>query len=146
MNRSLLLAAFILFLVAIPGRADQAHSRELRVMTFNIRYGLAEDGENSWPHRKQLVVEAIRRNKPDILGLQEALPLQIDFLQTAFPEFAFVGRSRESDQSGEQCAILFRRARFRVRAADTFWAAKRLIRWARRVGMRRCLGSQPGSS
>ncbi len=36
-------------------------SAELRVMSFNIRYGTAEDAANHWSTRRELVVQAIRR-------------------------------------------------------------------------------------
>ncbi|MCG2786090.1 MAG: endonuclease/exonuclease/phosphatase family protein [Anaerolineae bacterium] len=43
----------------------------LKVMTFNIRYGTATDGDNPWTRRKNLVIERIRSFDPDLLGLQE---------------------------------------------------------------------------
>ena len=51
--------------------ADNAF--ELRVMSFNIRYGSAGDGQNHWPNRRELVFDVIRRQKSDVVGLQEAL-------------------------------------------------------------------------
>lgn len=39
-------------------------SSSLRVMSFNVRYGLADDGANHWRHRKALVVETVRQFNP----------------------------------------------------------------------------------
>ncbi|MEX0714077.1 MAG: hypothetical protein WD278_17190, partial [Pirellulales bacterium] len=54
------------------GAADD-QPLELRVMSFNIRYGTAADGANHWDERKGLLVDTIRRFDPDLLGTQETL-------------------------------------------------------------------------
>src|SRR5688572_1248204 len=66
----------------------------LRVMTFNIRYGTADDGENRWELRKDLLIRTIRAADPDVLGVQEALASQVDELREAFPAYDFVGVGR----------------------------------------------------
>jgi len=47
-------------------------------MTFNIRYGRANDGENSWEYRKNLVFDVIRDSECDFIGMQEAMVFQIE--------------------------------------------------------------------
>lgn len=104
---------------------DQVETSTLRVMTFNIRFGTADDGENSWSHRRDFLVHTIRQFDPDILGLQEALPMQIEFLQQSLPSYDYVGRSREKDNpQGEQCALLIRRERFEIKQSGTFWLSE----------------------
>jgi len=66
----------------------------LDVMTFNIRTANGRDGENSWPHRKDLVVETIERFSPQVVGLQEALDEQIEFLDSALSEYRWFGIDR----------------------------------------------------
>jgi endonuclease/exonuclease/phosphatase family metal-dependent hydrolase len=104
---------------AIPHAAPR---EPLSVMTFNIRYGTADDGENRWSARRKLVFEVIRRQAPDVIGLQEALDSQIDEIVAALPAYAVVGVGRDDGrESGEYSAILFRTSRLRVAAAGTFW-------------------------
>ena len=43
----------------------------IKVMSFNIRYGLADDGANHWHNRKSLALARIRAFEPDLLGLQD---------------------------------------------------------------------------
>ena len=43
----------------------------LRVMSCNLRYGLAADGDNRWERRRHLALARIRAFAPDLLGLQE---------------------------------------------------------------------------
>ena len=93
----------------------------VRVMTFNIRYGNAPDGENAWPLRRDLVSRVIADEKPDVLGVQEALRSQLDELAEALPEYARIGVGREPGGGGEYSAILYRTARFDVCDAGTFW-------------------------
>lgn len=92
---------------ATPPETDAA---ALIVMSFNIRYGTANDGENAWPKRRQMVIDRIRASAADVVGLQEALRFQIDELLAAMPEYASVGVGRDDGKSrGEHCAILYRR-------------------------------------
>jgi endonuclease/exonuclease/phosphatase family metal-dependent hydrolase len=92
---------------------------QLRVMSFNVRYGAADDGENSWKYRKDLVVETVRAFGPDLLGTQETLDFQAEYLLEQLDGYSHVGWPREP-QGGEQCAILFRQQRFEKRDAGQF--------------------------
>jgi endonuclease/exonuclease/phosphatase family metal-dependent hydrolase len=107
-------------------QADAAAPRPSRepmtVMTFNIRYGTAKDGENEWSARREMLFDVIRNANPDLLGLQEALDFQIDEIIAAVPEYAVVGVGRDDGaEKGEYSAILFRTDRFHVAEAGTFW-------------------------
>ena len=68
---------------------------ELCVMTFNIRYGTANDGENSWDKRQELVYGVLRQHRPDVVGMQEALRFQIDQVRAAVPQYGEIGVGRE---------------------------------------------------
>jgi len=116
-RKSHLFAAVLALLAACSAAAAEP----VRVMTFNIRYGTAPDGDNAWPHRRALVVKVIEDYAPDILGLQEALRSQLDELAEALPEYAKVGVGRDADGGGEYSAILYRESRFDLSDAGTFW-------------------------
>jgi hypothetical protein len=103
--------------------ATMSPSREpMTVMTFNIRYGTAKDGENEWSARREMLFDVIRNTDADLLGLQEALDFQIDEIIAAVPGYAVVGVGRDDGaEKGEYSAILFRTERFHVAEAGTFW-------------------------
>jgi endonuclease/exonuclease/phosphatase family metal-dependent hydrolase len=103
--------------------AAQAPAREpLTVMTFNIRYGTAKDGDNHWTLRREMVFDVIREQNADLVGLQEALAFQIDEIAAAAPTYAVVGVGRDdAGSAGELSAILFKKDRLRVADAGTFW-------------------------
>lgn len=91
-------------------------------MSFNIRYGTADDGANSWPFRRDLVFEVIRSYRPDLLGVQEALRAQLDELGAAVPGYTELGVGRDDGRTaGEYSAILFRQGRFEPLESGTFW-------------------------
>lgn len=114
-----------LTLPAKSARAVQDASSEhpgVAVMTFNIRYGTADDGENSWKYRREFVFDVIREAVPDIIGMQEALGFQLNELRDALPEYAKVGVGRDDGLvSGEFSAILYRAEDFDVLEHGTFW-------------------------
>lgn len=94
----------------------------VRVMSFNIRYGKAEDGPNHWRHRKHLVLEAVRQFGPDVLGAQEVMGSQADYFRQNLPEYEQHGTSRvPSDPDEEQCTILYRKSRFEKTRSGHFW-------------------------
>lgn len=99
-----------------------AAGEPLSVMSFNIRYGTANDGENHWSRRREMLFDVIREQNADLVGLQEALASQIDEIVAAVPAYAVVGVGRDDGRArGEFSAILFRRDRFRVADSGTFW-------------------------
>ncbi len=106
---------------ASPGTTAKA-GIELKVMTFNIRYGTANDGEDRWENRRQMVFDVLRKNQPGALGLQEALHFQIDEICKAVPEYGRLGVARDDGKTkGEYCAILYRQDRLEVNESGTFW-------------------------
>ncbi|MDF1738894.1 MAG: endonuclease/exonuclease/phosphatase family protein [Verrucomicrobiales bacterium] len=98
-------------------------AEDLSVMSFNIRFGTANDGDNSWPHRKELVAETISRTSPDLLGLQESVDFQVDYLAEKLPEYQVYSVPRTPD-GGESCAIFFLKSRFEKLDAGTFWLSE----------------------
>ena len=152
----LIMAAWLLFGFCSCGYAGNANLEktdanglELRVMSFNIRFGTAEDGENHWKNRQQMVFDVLRNHKSDVIGMQETLHFQIEEILTAVPGYGMVGVGREDgDKEGEYSAILYDRTRFDVNESDTFWlsdtpevpgsitwgnACTRICTWARFV-------------
>ena len=109
----------------IRASAADAQSKaepNLVVMTFNIRYGTANDGENNWANRKEMVCDVLRGHSPDVMGIQEALRFQIDDIRAGVPEYAEIGCGRDDGQTkGEYSAILYRKDRLDVTDCGTFW-------------------------
>jgi endonuclease/exonuclease/phosphatase family metal-dependent hydrolase len=117
-----LILALCLLTNTLTLAAQPAGREPLTVMTFNIRYGTAKDGENDWAARRQLLFDVVREQDADLIGLQEALAFQIDEIVAAVPGYAVVGVGRDdAARRGEYSAILFRKDRLQVAEAGTFW-------------------------
>lgn len=94
----------------------------VRVMSFNIRYSAANDGENAWPKRRDFLVETITAFNPDLLGTQEVLPDQRDYLVQKLPGYEVLAAGREDGkEKGEMVAVFYRKDRFEKRDGGHFW-------------------------
>lgn len=96
----------------------------LRLLTFNVRLDTPEDGEDAWPARRDLVADTVARVGPDVVGLQEPLALQFDYLDDALDhEFVGVGRA-DGDRVGEFTPVGHVPVRLEGLADDTFWLSE----------------------
>ena len=62
------------------------------VVSFNLRFGLSDDGANSWRYRKEGVAELLMSYEADFIGLQEANDFQIDFVDSVLADYSYIGR------------------------------------------------------
>lgn len=105
--------------------AEMSTAQNITFMTYNIRYGLADDGDNRWDLRKEGLAEQILFYEPDVLGLQEALGLQVSFLDSLLPAYDWYGVGREDGQSeGEYSAVFYKKDKFNVIKKLTFWLSE----------------------
>jgi endonuclease/exonuclease/phosphatase family metal-dependent hydrolase len=96
----------------------------LSVGTCNVRWDCPDDGEHRWEQRRERLTSLLRSWGPDVLGLQEPYRHQLDYLRQVLPEYDTIGVGRnDSLESGEFCAIFYRRDRFQPLASGTFWLA-----------------------
>ena len=95
-------------------------------MSFNVRLGVADDGEDSWEHRKALLARTIQDFDPDLLGTQETWGFQAEYMLSQLPGREYVGWPRQpgNEQDGEECGILYRTARFERVDAGQFWLSE----------------------
>ena len=102
--------------------AQKNSAHDIKVMTFNIRLGIVDDGENSWKYRSKNLCQTIEKFNPELLGIQEAFLFQIDEILKHFPNLALVGVGRDDGkQGGEYSCILYDKIRFKVDTTETFW-------------------------
>lgn len=115
-----LVTTIMLLLGLAPMHSTQSDA--LTVMSFNIRYGTANDGDNSWPNRDHLVMRVFEDRKAQIVGVQEALVFQLDEITEAHPHYGVIGVGRDDGKTkGEYAAILYDTRRFAVDSSGTFW-------------------------
>ena len=134
-------------LVAALAAAPPASAQvPLDVMTFNIRTASGRDGENAWPHRKDLVVETIERFAPQVVGLQEALDEQIEYVDAMLPDYRWLGIDRGLNGGmglSEYTPIFYRHAELSPIESGNFWlTATPDAPPVRRAGRRRGRGGR----
>src|SRR3546814_12571765 len=113
-------------LCASPARAAPANAggvgTPLLAMTYNIRLVTPADGDDAWPHRRNFLIGQIAVMRPELLGLQEVLPHQKRELETALPEYLFVGVGRDDGrEQGEFAPLAIDRRHLRVTGKGVFW-------------------------
>jgi endonuclease/exonuclease/phosphatase family metal-dependent hydrolase len=95
---------------------------EINVISYNIRYGSANDGKRCWKNRRPFLIELLKIHNPDLIGVQEALRFQLDEIRSDLPNYGEVGAGRDDGKtSGEYAALLYRTDRFGVSESGTFW-------------------------
>lgn len=103
----------------------QLSAQEMRFMTYNIRYANVNDGDNQWEKRKEYLSDQIEFYAPDVIGIQEGLQLQVNYLNARLAEYDFIGVGRNDGKNkGEYCAIFYDRRKLDVLEQDTFWLSE----------------------
>jgi endonuclease/exonuclease/phosphatase family metal-dependent hydrolase len=115
---SLLALLFLFF--PVTARA-QTTPDELVVMTFNIRYGTAEDGEHVWVNRREFVGELIARHRPHVLAIQEGLAFQLADLAPYLDGYRKLGQHRDGGEGGEFSGLYVREEAVRILRWGEFW-------------------------
>ena len=101
---------------------DTAGDSPIRIVSYNIRYDNPGDSLNAWDHRKDMVASLLKFHRADVVGIQEGLRHQVQFLEDALPGFAWCGVGRDDGKNaGEFSAIFYRKSRFELLRDSTFW-------------------------
>lgn len=91
-------------------------------MSFNIRYDNPDDGMNAWSNRKEEVVELIGKFHPDFIGIQEALPNQVNYISENLDGYEFIGHGRDGvNTDSEATPIFYNSEMFELVDQKIFW-------------------------
>lgn len=96
----------------------------VKTCTYNIRYDNLGDANWGWKERKDHILNLIKREEFDILGVQEALPHQLETLKT-IDIYEFFGVSRSNNpKEDEYNGIFYKKDRFEKLDGGYFWLSK----------------------
>ncbi|GGC77863.1 endonuclease [Thalassobacillus devorans] len=95
-----------------------------KLVTFNLRVDLPQDGENSWVNRVDKVARIIRKHQPMVFGAQEALLLMINNLEGALFHYRWIGEGRRGGMSDEFCPIFYDNRQLEVVDSGQFWLSE----------------------
>lgn len=114
----------LLLLLLLPACAHTKEAGEsLSVLTFNIRYGTANDGDHAWEHRKQIVADFIAEADADVLAIQEGLDFQLDDLAAVLAAYQKIGVHRGGGTKDEFSGLYVRNG-IKVFESGTFWLSE----------------------
>jgi len=95
------------------------------IMSYNIRYGTANDGPDHWDHRKESLTNEIAFYEPDFVGVQEALDFQMEYLKENLPQYTYIGVGRDDGKTkGEYSGIFYHTERVKLLDEGTFWLSE----------------------
>lgn len=98
---------------------------ELTVMSYNVRNAKANDGDNSWDLRKPATAAMLDEVNPDIFGVQEAYPNQVEFITECCPRYKSFGVGREDGVSeGEHMSIFYNTEAIEMVEGGTYWLSE----------------------
>lgn len=130
MRKSYILATIVALLPAmVTANAQKVDGEgidlDLTIVTSNVRYDEAEDGINRWDNRKDALAAEILSADPDIIGTQECLHHQRQYLKKMLKGYKTVGVAREDGKKdGEYSAIFYRKDRFKAVKCGNFWLSE----------------------
>lgn len=117
-----------LILAALLPLSLACHSQEtetLKVMSYNIRYGTADDGDYVWANRREAAAAMVLDQHPACFGVQEALDFQLTYLQENCPGYKYVGVGREDGKhDGEHMAVFYDTDRVALEKWGTYWLSE----------------------
>ena len=98
---------------------------QFRVMSFNMRLATTADGDNAWEFRKETFVEVVKENDPLLLGVQEALWTQMEYLDGALEGYKWIGVGRDDgEKKGEFMSIFYKEDAVELLDSGTFWLSQ----------------------
>lgn len=110
------------FIILLGFLSFSLSAQDLSAMTYNIRLDHSGDGVNRWDNRKDQMIAQLKFYAPDIFGIQEGLPHQVSYLDSALAEYSYIGVGRDDGkQKGEFSAIYFNQNALELGQNGTFW-------------------------
>jgi endonuclease/exonuclease/phosphatase family metal-dependent hydrolase len=104
--------------------SQKTFCQPLNVMTYNIRLDVEVDGINKWSNRAPVFTAQIKFYEPDVLGMQETVPGQVNYLDSALTNYKHIGIGREGINKGESSPIFYNINRLKLEQQNTFWLSE----------------------
>ena len=105
--------------------ASCAKAPDLKVMSFTVRLGVADDGEHSWDYRRDAAAATVNEVAPAAFGVQEAHDFQLDYFLEKCPAYRCVGVGREDGvHEGEHMSVFYNTDRVELLDWGTYWLSE----------------------
>ena len=119
-------ALWLAFALALPLGAAHAAAptpanEPLRVMSFNVRTPVDTEPRRRWDDRRDAMVALLREQKPAVIGTQELVSKQAEYLTAHLPGYRWFGQDRRGGSGDEHMGVFYDSARLKVVESGDFW-------------------------
>lgn len=99
--------------------------QQITSISYNIKNDYQKEGENNWTSRKEKMIELLNHYQPEVIGVQEALLNQVEYIDNNLSKFNYIGVGRDDGkQAGEYCAIYYNTKSLKLIEEATFWLSE----------------------
>ena len=113
------LLAALLLAAALPAAA--AAPSPLTVMSFNVRTPADTEAGRRWDDRRDAMVSVIKDARPAVMGTQELVKAQADYLTGRLPGYRWFGEGRRGGEGDEHMGIFYDAAVVALEQSGNFW-------------------------
>ena len=99
-------------------------SKEIKVMSFNLRMDTEHDGINRFRNRIDRVMEVINSEDPDIIGFQEVTDYMRGVMREQLKGYTVVGCGRNKELKDEAMLIAFKHDDCELLSLDNVWLSR----------------------
>jgi endonuclease/exonuclease/phosphatase family metal-dependent hydrolase len=100
-------------------------TQTISLLTYNIRSSNLDYGRNGWDNRKNILLhELTNKVAADVMGFQEALPIQIDFIKEKLLSYQVTCLNKDSNKTFENLAIFYNKFKFDLIEENYFWLSE----------------------
>ncbi|RRU13186.1 endonuclease/exonuclease/phosphatase family protein [Stenotrophomonas sp. 278] len=119
-------ALWLAFALSLPFGSAQARSptpaaEPLRVMSFNVRTPVDTEPGRRWVDRRDAMVNLLRAQRPAVVGTQELVQQQAEYLTTQLPDYRWFGQGRRGGEGDEHMGVFYDSTRLKVVESGDFW-------------------------
>ncbi len=105
----------------------------IKVMTFNLKHRIKEDAFWFWRKRYKAIVEFIKQEEPDILGVQELTTKGKRYLKSSLKNYKVVGKKRHSIIFTNEYNCLVIKKDFKIIKHKTYSLSDKITRLGRKA-------------
>lgn len=125
----LVIVSLVFCFISCNQNVNDESEKDLVFVSFNIRLGSewsrGQDSLNYWDYRREAVLRMIQEESPDAIGMQEVLPNQLHYLDSALVDYCRIGVGREDGkEEGECMSIFFKKDVFELLKSQTYWLSE----------------------
>ncbi len=110
-----------LLVLALPAVAWAAAPAPLKVMSFNVRTPADTEPGKRWPDRRDAMVKVILDAHPAVIGTQELVKEQADYLSEHLPGYRWFGEGRRGGSGDEHMGVFYDSKVLAIEESGNFW-------------------------